>query len=142
MTSSSWEIIKRQLVLTLTQLVSESLILIFRSETKNDEPAYYTNRAIAWLKCENFAKAQEDCKAALRINPKFAKAYNRMSKCYIALGDLQEASMTLQKSIELEPTNVVNKKDQKHLADLHIIETLANKAIVDEKYQKAVTNLT
>ena len=59
-------------------------------ETKNDEPAFYTNRAIAFIKLENFAKAQEDCKAALRVNPKFAKAYNRLSKCYIALGDLQE----------------------------------------------------
>ena len=84
----------------------------------------------------------EDCKAALRINAKFAKAYNRLSKCYIALGDLQEASMTLQKSIELEPGNAVNKKDQKHLANLHITENLANKAISEEKYEKAVTNLT
>ena len=84
----------------------------------------------------------EDCKAALRINPKFAKAYNRMSKCYIALGDLQEASMTLQKSIELEPSNAVNKKDQKHLADLHITETLAHKALTEGKWEKAVTNLT
>lgn len=50
--------------------------------------------------------------------------------------------MTLQKSIELEPGNAVNKKDQKHLSDLHIIETLAMKAISEEKFEKASTNLT
>ena len=50
--------------------------------------------------------------------------------------------MTLQKSIELEPSNAVNKKDQKHLSDLHIIETLAMKAIAEEKFEKAATNLT
>jgi len=46
-----------------------------------------------------------DCKAALRLNPMFAKAYNRLSKCHIAFGDLDKASMTLQRSMELEPNN-------------------------------------
>jgi hypothetical protein len=50
--------------------------------------------------------------------------------------------MTLQKSIELEPTNAVNKKDMKHLSDLHITETLSNRAIAENKFEKAVTNLT
>jgi len=83
-----------------------------------------------------------DCKAALRIDPKFAKAYNRMSKCHIQLGQLTDASITLQKSIEIEPANQVNKKDQKHLSSLKIIETLIHKAFAEEKYDKAVTNLT
>ena len=78
---------------------------------------------------------------ALQLNPKFAKAYNRMSKCQIALGNLVEATISLQKSIEIEPTNAVNKKDQKYLADLKITETLIHNAIRDEAYEKAVTNL-
>lgn len=64
-------------------------------EIKSDEPAYYTNRAIAHLKSDNFTLAMNDCKAALRIDEKFAKAYNRMSKCFIALGNLTEASFAL-----------------------------------------------
>ena len=64
-------------------------------DAKSDEPAYYTNRAIAHLKLDNFQAAMDDCKAALRIDEKFAKAYNRMSKCYIALGNLTEASFAL-----------------------------------------------
>lgn len=75
------------------------------------EPAYYTNRAIAYLKVENFELAMNDCKTALNVNPKFAKAYNRMSKCHIAQGDLKQASVILQKSIELDKENPVNKKD-------------------------------
>ena len=46
-------------------------------------PAYYTNRAIAYLKIDDFDAAMNDCKQALNIDPKFAKAYNRISKCYI-----------------------------------------------------------
>jgi tetratricopeptide (TPR) repeat protein len=94
------------------------------------------------LKLDNFQGAMDDCKAALRIDEKFAKAYNRMSKCYIALGNLTEASFALQKSIELEPNNQVNKKDQKHLGDLKIIEKLINNAYDQGNYDKAVTNLT
>jgi len=62
-----------------------------------------------------------DCKKAIDINPNFAKAYNRMSKCHIALGNLKQASVILQKSIDLEPDNAINKKDQKALSDLKII---------------------
>jgi len=29
-----------------------------------------------------------DCQRAIAINEKFAKAYNRMSKCHIAMGEL------------------------------------------------------
>ena len=54
-----------------------------------EEPAYYTNRAIAYLKTGKFELAMNDCKKALNVNPSFAKAYNRMSKCHIALGDLK-----------------------------------------------------
>jgi tetratricopeptide (TPR) repeat protein len=75
------------------------------------EPAFLTNRAIAYLKIEKFDAAMRDCQRALDINPNFAKAYNRLSKCQIALGNLVEASISLQKSIELEPTNAINKKD-------------------------------
>ena len=106
-----------------------------------NEPAYLTNRAIAYLKDEKFDAAMADRKRALDINPKFAKAYNRMSKCQIALGQLVEATISLQKSIELEPANAVNKKDQKYLSDLKIYDTLVNNAIKEESYEKAVTNL-
>lgn len=111
------------------------------ADIKNTEPAYYTNRAIAYLKLSQFANARNDCKAALRIDEKFSKAYNRLSKCNIALGELAEASINLQKSIEIEPDNPVNKKDQKLLTDLKITESLVHKAVKEENFDKAVTNL-
>ena len=76
------------------------------------------------------------------IDPNFAKAYNRLSNCHIALGDLPAASVALQKSIDLEPKNPTNKRDQKKLNDIKIIESLVNKALAEEMYEKAVTNLT
>ena len=110
-------------------------------DIKENEPAFFTNRAIAYLKIEKFEEARRDCQMALDINPKFAKAYNRLSKCHIAFGNLYDASIALQKSIELDPTNATNKNDQKHLADLKIVDSLVKKAIAEEMYEKAVTNL-
>jgi tetratricopeptide (TPR) repeat protein len=87
------------------------LIMFIFIECYGQEPAYFTNRAIAYLKTEKYERAKQDCQRALDIDPKFAKAYNRLSKCCIALGDLYNASLQLQKSIELDPANAVNKKD-------------------------------
>ena len=55
-------------------------------------------RVLAWHRAHDFAA-------------KFAKAYNRMSKCHVVMGELQAAGMALAKSNELEPNNAVNKKD-------------------------------
>ena len=94
------------------------------------------------MKLSNFAAARADCQAALRIDEKFSKAYNRLSKCNIALGELADASINLQKSVAIEPNNPVNKKDQKALNDLKITESLIHKAVEAEQHEKAVTNLT
>jgi tetratricopeptide (TPR) repeat protein len=94
------------------------------------------------LKIQEYDQAMNDCQRAIAINEKFAKAYNRMSKCYIAIGELAQASIALAKSMELEPGNDVNKKDQKHLDSLKITEALVNKALREELYDKAVTNLS
>ena len=83
-----------------------------------------------------------DCQRAISVNEKFAKAYNRLSKCYIAIGDLTQASIALAKSMELEPGNDVNRKDKKHLDSLKITESLVNKALREELFEKAVTNLS
>lgn len=53
-----------------------------------NEPSYYTNRCITYLKMEEPDLAMGDCKRALQVNDKFAKAYNRMAKCHVVMGDL------------------------------------------------------
>ena len=46
-----------------------NLIFDIYIDTQPNEPAYYTNRAIAYLKQENYTSAMIDCKMALRVNP-------------------------------------------------------------------------
>ncbi len=42
---------------------------------------------------------------SLRVNPKFASAYNNLALNYATLGDLQRAMPTLQRAIEFDPQN-------------------------------------
>lgn len=91
---------------------------------------------------EDPGKAMQDCQRALQVNEKFAKGYNRLSKCYVALGQLNDAATALAKSCELEPSNAVNKKDQKALNDLKITEKLAHKAFSEGNFDRAVTGLS
>jgi len=102
---------------------------------------YYTNRAIVHLKQDNFKEAQEDCKAALRINPANVKAYHKLSKADIGLGELADASMNLSKALEFEPDNETNKKELKLLNDLRITEKVIYKNVEEKKFDKAVINL-
>ena len=64
MSSSKRRTSLKQLSSTLKLYVSlnQFEFLTFNLETKSDEPAYYTNRAIAYLKLDNFQGAMDDCK--------------------------------------------------------------------------------
>ena len=55
--------------------------------------AIYTNRAAAYITLKDFKKALDDCKAALTHNPQFGKAYKRMCRCYLSMGDLEVRSI-------------------------------------------------
>lgn len=50
--------------------------------------AIFTNRAASYIQLKDFKKAMEDCQMALKQNPSFAKAYKRMFRCHLSLGNL------------------------------------------------------
>ena len=56
-----------------------------------EKPEFFGNRAAAYLTINQFAKALEDCKAALKLDSTFRKAYIRGVKCCTELGRLTEA---------------------------------------------------
>lgn len=58
-----------------------------------------------------YRKAINDCKAAIRINPNFAKTYKRLFKAYLATGNIEEAKTNLDQAIQLDPNDAANKKD-------------------------------
>lgn len=51
-----------------------------------NEPIYYSNRSMSYLKKELFGLALEDANTALKLNPSFIKAYFRRATANLALG--------------------------------------------------------
>lgn len=47
-------------------------------ELDPENAVYYSNRAAAFTMQEDFDSAIEDCKAAVSLNPSYAKAYSRL----------------------------------------------------------------
>ena len=59
---------------------------------------YYSNRSAAYYNLDEFEKANEDAKIALKLNPEFLKAHYRNAACLYELDNLIEAKEVIEKS--------------------------------------------
>ena len=50
-----------------------------------------------------FVLAVEDCKASIKIRPKYSYAYNNLGTAYLGMGEFADAITALNKAIELKP---------------------------------------
>lgn len=55
------------------------------------ESSTYCNRALAYIKINDFNKALEDCNKTLELSPTYDKAYYRRASCYTELKRFEEA---------------------------------------------------
>lgn len=65
---------------------------------------FYSAAAYAML--EEHFKALEDAKKSCELNPLYSKAFNRLGKAHIALGEPEEALVAFERAHELEPNDV------------------------------------
>ncbi|XP_031573997.1 small glutamine-rich tetratricopeptide repeat-containing protein alpha-like [Actinia tenebrosa] len=86
-------------------------------EMDNTNPVYPCNRAAAYSKIGENKKAVEDCKRALKLDPKYSKAYGRMGLSYQSLGDFANAKESYKKAIEMEPDNAFYKNNLQLVED-------------------------
>jgi tetratricopeptide (TPR) repeat protein len=70
-------------------------------------PDAYFIRGRAEMRQEAFDKALADFQEAIRIEPKYARAYLEMSAAYAALGDVQQAEEYRDKAFDLDPSLAV-----------------------------------
>lgn len=57
-----------------------------------NEPSFYTNRAFSNIYLKEYRRAIDDCEQSLQVNPQFARAYKRLFKCYLCIGDFEVGS--------------------------------------------------
>lgn len=67
--------------------------------------AAYSNRAMAYIKLNEYENARTDCSSALRLDETHVKSYMRRGTARNALGQHKAAFLDFQKVKELEPAN-------------------------------------
>ncbi|KAG9279522.1 sperm-associated antigen 1A-like [Astyanax mexicanus] len=70
---------------------------------KSSECSIYTNRAICYLRLDQYAEAKQDCDTALQMEPTNKKAFYRRALAHKGLKDYLSASTDLQEVLQLDP---------------------------------------
>lgn len=65
-------------------------------------PAYYTNRALCYVKLQQYDKALADCRQALELDSQSVKAHFFMGQCHLEMENYDDAIGNLQKGRDLE----------------------------------------
>ncbi|XP_078379165.1 tetratricopeptide repeat protein 12-like [Oculina patagonica] len=95
-------------------------------------PVLYTNRAQAYIKLDDFESAIQDCDLALKIDPKWAKAFVHKARALQAQGKFDEAVSVLKSAIEVAPK-------QEKVLKVYISEAeSAKRRLQDEKEAASV----
>lgn len=70
-----------------------------------NDPATYSNRALAYLNLKEFARVIDDSNAAIKLKDDYLKAYHRRGKAYLSLNKIELAIRDFQYILEKEPNN-------------------------------------
>nr|CAD7427844.1 unnamed protein product [Timema monikensis] len=76
-----------------------------------NDPIFYANRALCFLKTQDYRSAETDCTASLQLDESYVKAYQRRAAARVALGQLTEARADLEKVLEREPNNSASRSE-------------------------------
>ena len=106
--------------------------------------AIYSNRAASYIAIKEFARAKEDCKMAVRLNPDFARTYKRLFKAHLALGHVQEAEQALKTALQKDPNDRANPADTKLMENVsyqhRMVEKFGHNENPDERdYEKCAS---
>ncbi len=125
----------------------------YSKTTKNAElqpanPTYLNNRAAAKIQLGDFSGALNDCRSAVTFDPSFVKAHIRASKCYLNLGQVQEAVSELQLAQHVCSQNASLKENvpaiQRDLDNSRKIEFYIDKTlefVKENKFDEAIVHL-
>ncbi|CAK4082665.1 unnamed protein product [Aphanomyces euteiches] len=82
--------------------------IIFYSRSLVFDPTsaiVHANRALVHLKVKNLSSAEEDCTAAIELDPKYFKAWSRRGMARFRRGKYAEAVADFEEALRLDPSN-------------------------------------
>jgi small glutamine-rich tetratricopeptide repeat-containing protein alpha len=68
---------------------------------------FLSNRAAAYTHLKDYEKAAADCSAAIALKPDFSKAHSRLAQALFSMGQLEEATKSAQRAVDLDAGNTV-----------------------------------
>lgn len=87
-------------------------------EINAEDPVFYSNRALCFLKLEQYKDCIEDCTRALKFDGKLIKAYYRRGTAHEYSGDLVAAERDYLSVLEHDPLNADGKRSLAYVKQL------------------------
>lgn len=87
----------------------EAIIYYSKAISNNPEvPSYFSNRALCYLKLQQWIPTIEDCRRALELDPNLIKAHFFLGQALAETGNFDESLKHLQRANELAKANMMN----------------------------------
>lgn len=110
-------------------------------ELDPENPAYYSNRAAAYLMNLQFSEAVKDCDRVIALAPATAKAHFRRATALKSQGKIEEALTSLSDGLAHDPTNSVALNDVKSLSDAKQKLTATKQLMEQKKFRQALPQI-
>ena len=103
--------------------------------------AYYGNRSAAYVRLNDYAKALEDARKSVQIDPKFIKSHMRIAKCHCTMGEIAAAINACQIVLDVEPANKTALEELQQLKTVQKCEQQGEESYEKKDFKQAVSSM-
>lgn len=121
----------------------DALVLYVQAIAQDPSKAsYYSNKSAALVGLGRLMEAVFDCRVALRIDPTYQRAHQRLAKLYLRLGDGEKAMSHYKQSGPMVDAKEVSQAQalKKHISRINEARRLRDWETVEEESQKAISS--
>ncbi|GME85561.1 unnamed protein product [Ambrosiozyma monospora] len=80
----------------------------------------YSNRSACYTSIHKYNEALKDAQECVKINPTWAKGYNRVGAAQFGLKDLESAKVSYEKALDLDPSNKIAEAGLQAIVDMEM----------------------
>ncbi|CAI5709957.1 unnamed protein product [Peronospora destructor] len=113
----------------LLESLSDDETVMYTAEMRADKAKLHANRAASLMMLMQIAEAQRECRRSIEVDATYARAYLRLGRIQVLLGDAANAQANLDTARHLmeRPDNKVSRSDEADYASLTKMEAKIKK---------------
>ncbi len=111
-------------------------------ETDPSQPAFYSNRAMCYMKMSNFVGAKEDGLKASEVDPAFGKGFLRAAQASVQLDEFHEAVALFGQALAADASLSSALQEKQKVEDTIRKVEQVEQLLADEEYGRAVAIIT